>query len=79
MLEQVIIIESKPPYNSSLWLVSKKGNYQGKREWRLVIDYMSLNENTISYKFPIPNILSILHMLEKSQYFTTLDLAKGFH
>ncbi|CAD7002024.1 unnamed protein product [Ceratitis capitata] len=38
-----------------------------------------LNEVTIDDKCPIPNIDEILKKLGRSQYFTTLDLAKGFH
>ena len=42
-------------------------------------DYIKLNENTVDDKFPIPNLNGIKDKLGKSQHFTTLDLAKGFH
>lgn len=51
----------------------------GKKKWRIVIDYRRLNEVTIDDKFPIPNIDTILDKLGRAQYFTTIDLAKGFH
>lgn len=51
----------------------------GKLSWRLVIDYRKLNEITIDDRYPLPNINEILDKLGKCQYFTTLDLAKGFH
>lgn len=38
-----------------------------------------MNEISVDDKFPIPNIENILDKLGKAQYFTTLDLAKGFH
>lgn len=79
MLDQKIIMESTSPYNSPLWIVPKKIDNSGKQKWRIVIDYRKINEITISDKFPIPNIENILDKLGKSQYFTTLDLAKGFH
>lgn len=79
MLEQNIITNSNSPYNSPLWIVPKKVDNSGKKKWRLVVDYRLLNNNTIDDKFPIPNLNSILDKLGRSQYFTTLDLAKGFY
>lgn len=79
MLEQGIIKESNSPYNSPLWIVPKKMDNSGQKKWRIVIDYRKLNEVTIDDKFPIPNIENILSKLGRAQYFTTLDLAKGFH
>lgn len=79
MLKQNIIKPSNSPYNSPLWIVPKKSDNSGKQKWRIVIDYRKLNEVTISDKFPLPNIDSTLEKLGMAQYFTTLDLAKGFH
>ncbi|XP_055378909.1 putative actin-fragmin kinase DDB_G0287957 [Condylostylus longicornis] len=79
MLEQNIIQPSSSPYNSPIWVVPKKLDYSGKQKWRIVIDYRKLNEITVDDKFPIPNIDSIFDKLGRAQYFTTLDLAKGFH
>lgn len=79
MLEQNIIQHSNSPYNSPLWIVPKKIDNSGEQKWRIVIDYRKLNDVTISDKFPIPNIESILDKLGRAQYFTSLDLAKGFH
>lgn len=79
MLGQNIIQPSNSPYNSPLWIVPKKLDNSGERKWRIVIDYRKLNEVTVSDKFPIPNIENILDKLGRAQYFTTLDLAKGFH
>lgn len=79
MLRQGIIRESDSPYNAPLWIVPKKLDHSGIKKWRIVIDYRKLNEKTIDDKFPIPNIEGILDRLGRAQYFTTLDLAKGFH
>lgn len=79
MLEQNIIQESTSPYNSPIWVVPKKMDNSGKAKWRIVIDYRKLNEKTIDDKMPIPNIESILDKLGRANYFSTLDLAKGFH
>lgn len=79
MLQQNIIQPSNSPYNSPIWVVPKKVDNSGEQKWRIVIDYRKLNEVTIEDKFPIPNIESIFDKLGRAQYFTTLDLAKGFH
>lgn len=52
---------------------------EGKQKWRLVIDYRKVNEKTITDKCPIPNINKLLLKLGKCMYFTTVDLASGFH
>lgn len=79
MLEQGIIRPSFSPWSSPIWIVPKKKDASGKTKWRLVIDYRKLNEQTIEDRYPLPNITDILDKLGKCQYFTTLDLASGFH
>lgn len=79
MLQQGIIQNSVSPWSSPIWIVPKKTDASGKKKWRMVIDYRKLNERTIDDKYPLPNITDILDKLGKSQYFTTLDLANGFH
>lgn len=79
MLEQDIIVPSKSPWNSPIILVPKKAGADGKKKWRLVVDFRRLNEKTIKTVFPIPRIDEILDQLGKSQYFSTLDLASGYH
>lgn len=46
--------------------------------WRLVIDYRKLNDKTIGDAYPLPNITETLEQLG-SAYFSTFDLASGFH
>lgn len=79
MLEQDIISPSISPWSSPIWVVPKKLDASGQRKWRVVIDYRKLNDVTIGEVYPIPNVNEILDQLGKSQYFTTLDLASGFH
>lgn len=79
MLQQKIIQPSESPWSSPIWIVSKKKDATGKQKWRLVVDYRKLNKKTISDRYPIPNISDILDKLGRCQYFTTLDLASGFH
>lgn len=78
MLTENIIRPSKSPWNSPVILVSKKSE-DGNQKWRLVIDYRKLNEKSISDSFPLPNITEILDQLGGAEYFSTLDLASGYH
>jgi hypothetical protein len=79
MLDQGIIVQSASPYNAPIWVVPKKVDNSNKQKWRIVVDYRKLNDNTIDDKFPIPNIEDLFGKLGNCRYFTTLDLAKGFH
>jgi len=79
MLKQGIIRCSDSPYSAPIWVVPKKQDTSGKQKWRIVVDYRKLNNVTIDDKYPIPNIDDILDKLGRAMYFTTLDLAKGFH
>lgn len=79
MLSQNIIRQSQSPWSSPLWVVPKKTDASGKRKWRIVINYRKLNNVTTGNAYPIPNITDILDQLGHFKYFTTLDLASGFH
>lgn len=79
MLTDGIIRPSSSPWSSPVWIVPKKIDASGKQKWRIVIDYRKVNEKTIDDRYPLPNINDILDKLGRCQYFTTLDLASGFH
>ena len=79
MLDENIIRPSTSPWSSPIWVVPKKKDASGKQKWRVVIDYRKLNDITIGDSYPLPNITDILDKLGHSTYFTTLDLASGFH
>lgn len=79
LLDQNIIRPSSSPWTSPIWIVPKKIDASGKKKWRMVIDYRKLNEITIGDSYPLPNITDILDKLGHSIYFSTLDLASGFH
>ncbi|CAK9796607.1 Retrovirus-related Pol polyprotein from transposon 297 [Anthophora quadrimaculata] len=79
LLENDIIQPSASPYNSPLWVVPKKPDSQGNKRWRMVIDYRALNENSVADAYPLPNITEILDQLGSAKYFSTFDLANGFH
>lgn len=79
MLNQGIIRPSISPWSSPIWIVPKKIDASGQKKWRLVVDYRKLNEKTVGDRYPIPNITDILDKLGRCMYFSTLDLASGFH
>lgn len=79
LLKDNIIRPSISPYSAPVWIVPKKVDASGKKKFRMVIDYRRLNENTVDDKYPIPRIEEILDNLGKCMYFSTLDLAQGFH
>ena len=79
MLDQNIIQPSISPWSFQVWVVPKKLDASGKQKWRVVIDYRRLNQETVNDKYPLPNISDILDQLGSCEYFTTLDLASGFH
>lgn len=79
MLQQNIIRHSQSPWNSPLWIVSKKLDASGKQKWRIVLDYRKINEKTVDDRYPIPNITDLLDKLGKRLYFSTIDLTSGFY
>jgi hypothetical protein len=43
------------------------------------VDYRKLNNITVKNKFPLPIIDEFLDEIAGSKYFSTIDLASGFH
>ncbi|KAL4085202.1 hypothetical protein QTP88_027061 [Uroleucon formosanum] len=79
-LEQENIIQpSESPWNAPLVVVPKKPDANGKPQFRVCVDFRRLNQLTIGDAFPIPRIDEILDQLGRSRYYTTLDLASGYH
>lgn len=60
-------------------MVPKEIDATGERKYRMVIDYRRLNDITIDDKYPLPNITDLFDKLGKSTYFSTIDLASGYH
>ena len=45
----------------------------------MCIDYQGLNKQTIKDRYPLPRIDDLLDRLGKAKYFSTIDLASGYH
>lgn len=79
LLDNGIIQRSRSSYNSPLVIVKKKSDDPEVQKWRLCVDYRKLNEVTIKVASPIPRISEILDKLGKSCWYSSLDLASGYH
>jgi hypothetical protein len=79
LLKEGIIEESNSPWNSPILVVAKKMDASGKQKFRLVVDYRKLNEKTVGDAYPLPDITEILDQLGQAKYFSSLDLAMGYH
>lgn len=74
-----VIAPSDSPWNAPLLVVPKKPDVNGKVKYRVCVDFRRLNQVTVGDAFPLPNITDILDQLGKSKYYSTLDLAQGYH
>ncbi|KAJ8044409.1 hypothetical protein HOLleu_07148 [Holothuria leucospilota] len=73
MLEMDVIERSNSPYCSPVVIVKKKDGSN-----RFCVDYRRLNRVTIFDAEPMPNPDEIFSRLANSNYFSKLDLSKGY-
>ena len=74
LLAKKIIVESHSPYAAPIVLVRKKDG-----TLRLCVDYRRLNAKIVGDAYPLPRMQESFDALVGAQYFTTLDLASGYH
>jgi hypothetical protein len=65
---------AKSAYSSPVVPVKKKDG-----TIRMCIDYRKLNSKTKPDRHPIPNLLDAVYNLHGTEFFTSLDLVKGYH
>ena len=75
MLDAGIVEPSTTEFSSSPVLVRKKDG-----SIRFCVDYRKLNQATIKDSYPLPRINEVIDSIGRdAKYFTTLDLAMGYH
>ena len=74
MLRLHFIWPSRSPYSSPVLLVKKKDD-----TWHFCMDYRTPNTVTVKDRFPLLSIDELLDDLCNAQWFSKLDLARGFH
>jgi len=74
MIEANIIEPSRSNYAAPVFLIPKKE----KGEYRFLVDYRKLNNETISDKHPIPRSQDLFRSLEGAKYYTSIDLCQGY-
>jgi Reverse transcriptase (RNA-dependent DNA polymerase). len=74
LIDNNIIRESVSPFASPIILIPKATGGV-----RMCVDYRGLNKITVKDRYALPLIDDQLDCLGKGQYFTTLDMASGFH
>ena len=57
-----------------MFFVAKKD-----RSKRMVIDYCSLNNQTVKSNYPLPLIIDLIDIMENKKIFTKMDLQWGFN
>jgi hypothetical protein len=74
LMSKGIVRESESPYSSPVLLVKKKDGSD-----RMCVDFRALNKITVKDRYPLPLIDDHIDRLGNGRFFTTLDMATGFH
>ena len=74
LLDNGVIVESRSPYSAPIVLARKKDG-----TLRMCVDYRRLNAITKRDAFPLPRISELLDAPVGAKFFSSLDLASGYH
>ncbi|RMB92716.1 hypothetical protein DUI87_30862 [Hirundo rustica rustica] len=72
---QGVVSKTHSPFNSPIWPVRKS-----EGEWRLTVDYRTLNEVTPPLSTAVPGMLELQYELESkaAAWYATIDIANAF-
>ena len=70
MLEKGIVEPSTSAYSAPVFCVDKKPGPDGKKKFRVVVDFRKLNTIIPDYNHPVPNIADILDQLGDAKFFS---------
>ena len=79
LLEAGLIEPSDSPWSSRLVCAPKKGADGTKSEIRVCVDFRDVNALCVKDAYPSPNIEATLDQLNKAKWYSSIDLAKGYH
>lgn len=74
LLDKGWITPSRSPFGAPILFVQKKDG-----SLRMCVDYRALNQQTIKNRYALPRIDDLMDQLVGSKYFSSLDLAQGYH
>ncbi|KAG0435873.1 Transposon Tf2-6 polyprotein, partial [Dictyocoela muelleri] len=74
LIDQGIIKHSNSDYSSPAFPIVKRNG-----EIRLVVDFRALNNILDDSGYPFPEIWDHIHTMKGKQYFSQIDITKGFH
>ena len=73
MIADGVVQPSTSPFSAPVLMVRKKLG-----GWRFLTDFRKINEKCNKVVYPLPRIEDSLQRLDNPQFFTSLDLTKGF-
>jgi hypothetical protein len=74
LTEKGFIRPSQSPYGANVLFAKKKNG-----DLRMCVDYRALNKISEKSKYPLPRIDDLLDSLQGAKYFSSIDLASGYH